>query len=67
MKRTVIMLAVIFGMMLGVFAQAEEQKYMPMPPAFSAQADPQTTLLEYPLGVITKQAASRTTAKRHAP
>ena len=57
MKRTVIILAVIFGMMLGVFAQAEEQKYMPMPPAFSVQADPENTLLEYPLGVITKQAA----------
>lgn len=57
MKRSVIMLAVVLGMVLGVFARAEERKYMPMPPAFSVQADPQETLRTYPLGVITKQAA----------
>lgn len=57
MKRTVIMLVVVLGMVLGALAQAEEQKYMPMPPTFSVQADPEKTLLEYPLGIITKQAA----------
>ncbi|MBI5042019.1 MAG: hypothetical protein HZB57_12715 [Gammaproteobacteria bacterium] len=57
MERTMIMLAVMLGTMLGVFAHAEEQKYMPMPPAFSAQANPEETLRTYPLGVITKQAA----------
>jgi len=57
MKRTVIMIAVVLGMALGMFAHAEEQKYMPMPPAFSVQTDPEKTLLEYPLGVITRQAA----------
>jgi hypothetical protein len=51
------MMTVVLGMVLGVIAHAEEQKYMPMPPAFSVQADPENTLLEYPLGVITKQAA----------
>lgn len=57
MKRTVIMLAVVLVMVLGVFAQAEDRKYMPMPPTFSIQEDPEKTLLEYPLGVITRQAA----------
>jgi hypothetical protein len=57
MKRTVIVMAVMLGMLLGVFAQAEERKYMPMPPAFSVQMDPEEALEKYPLGVITKQAA----------
>lgn len=39
------------------FSYAAEQKYLPMPPAFSIAADPEAVLREYPLGVITKQAA----------
>lgn len=39
---------------------AEDQRaagYMPMPPSFSLEADRDDVLTEYPLGVVTKQAA----------
>ncbi|MDE2089455.1 MAG: hypothetical protein KGJ12_05490 [Gammaproteobacteria bacterium] len=36
---------------------ADESKYPPMPPDFSAKTDMQEALLKYPLGVINKEAA----------
>lgn len=39
------------------FAHAAEQNSLPMPPYFSVDSDPETVLREYPLGVITRQAA----------
>ncbi|MBI5463000.1 MAG: hypothetical protein HY941_12515 [Gammaproteobacteria bacterium] len=43
--------------LFSAFTHAAEQKYLPMPPAFSVEADPAAVLRAYPLGVITKQAA----------
>lgn len=57
MKHTVVILAVTMAALSGSFIWAAEQKYLPMPPTFSATADPAEVLRRYPLGAITKQAA----------
>lgn len=57
MKRVAITTVVLALAMSGVFVNAAEQKYLPMPPVFSVAAAPEKTLREYPLGVVTKQAA----------
>lgn len=56
MKRIVITVAVVAAL-FSAFVWAAEQKYLPMPPSFSAETDPEAALRKYPLGVITKQAA----------
>ena len=43
--------------LFGAISLAAEQKYPPMPPSFSAKTDPEKALRQYPLGVITKEAA----------
>lgn len=43
--------------MISALAHAAERSSLPMPPYFSVDSDPETVLREYPLGVITQQAA----------
>lgn len=56
MKTTIIAMLMTLTL-ISTFTQAAEQKYLPMPPYFSTDSDPETVLREYPLGVITRQAA----------
>lgn len=56
MRRIVITVAVVAAL-FSAFIWAAEQKYLPMPPSFLAETDPEAALRRYPLGVITKQAA----------
>lgn len=56
MKHAIITLFMTLTM-VSAFTHAVEQKYLPMPPEFSMDSDPETVLREYPLGVITRQAA----------
>lgn len=55
-KSTIPMLALFLSWTAGVPA-SHGPAHLPMPPAFTAQADPQTVLGAYPLTAITKQAA----------
>lgn len=57
MKRAAVTAVVLAVSMFSAFAKAVEQKYSPIPPAFSSASVPEETLRKYPLGVITKQAA----------
>lgn len=56
MKCIAILMFIVLAL-VSAFTHAEEQKYLPMPPYFSASSDPETVLRDYPLGVITRQAA----------
>jgi hypothetical protein len=56
MKRTVTLMAVMTAVLFSASARAM-QHFLPMPPTCSISADMEKTLLKYPLGVITKQAA----------
>lgn len=57
MKNTATMVIVMAMILFSAFSWAAEQKYPPMPPEFSTTTHTQKALRQYPLGVITKEAA----------
>ena len=45
------------GLIMSLPPVAAQPETLPMPPGFTLDADPEKTLADYPLGVITKEAA----------
>lgn len=57
MKYASSVVLLIVAALLSTYSFAAEQKYPPMPPDFSTKTDMEKALRQYPLGVITKDAA----------
>ena len=57
MRYASVAMLLIAAALLSMFSSAADLKYPPMPPDFSTKTDREEALRQYPLGVITKQAA----------